>query len=158
MIDEPAYNVDHLVRGLSLARRAGQALAGLGGLSMAVIVGLLWTTEPGTLPARTQLGFAAIIIIGLAWAGFAAWALIRRPLFAADRVIAAGLAVAFSASTTIATVAIALARSNLAGAVVAGCLGAVLLTAAGTLLVRARAYRATLRAHERQLTQGGSPE
>jgi hypothetical protein len=65
------------------------ALAGLLGSGF---VGLLWATEP-RLPPRTEVAFAVLVAIGLAWAVFGAWAVTHRaPLFARDRVVAGWLA------------------------------------------------------------------
>jgi len=48
-------------------------------------------------------------------------------------------------------VAVALTRGSAAGALTAAGLGAILVAVAGTLLVRARAYRAALLARRRDL-------
>src|SRR6266545_4082220 len=125
MTERPGYGPDHIVRGLSLPRRVGHLVAGLGGLATASTVGLLWATEPGELPLRTRIAFAAVIGIGMTWAGFAGWTLARRPLFAVDRVIAACLA--------------------------CGGLGATLTVVASTMLARARAYRRALLARRHEL-------
>ena len=151
MTERPGHGPEHIVRGLSLPRRVGHLMAGLGGLAMAVNVALLWATEPGALPVRTRIAFAAVIGIGMMWAGFAGWALARRPLFAIDRVIAGWLAVTFSALTTLGMVAIALTRAGTAAALACGGLGATLTVVAGAVLARARAYRRTLLARRHEL-------
>jgi hypothetical protein len=151
MTERPRYGPEHIVRGLSLPRRVGHLVAGLGGLVTAAVVALLWVTEPGELPVRTRIAFAAMIGIGMTWAGFAGWALARRPLFAIDRVIAAWLAVTFSALTTLAMVTIALTRASTAGALACGALGTTLTLAASTTLARARTYRGTLLASRHEL-------
>ena len=150
MTERPGYGPDQIVRGVTLRRRIGHALAGLGGLAGALLIGALWVTEPGQLPVRTQLIFAALILTGMAWAVLAAVALTRGPLFAIDRVVAAWLAVTFSVLITIGIVAIALTRDSLTGVVAASSLGLTLLVAASAMLVRARTYRAVLlvRMHE----------
>ena len=85
----PEDVINQLSTRLSLPRRIATAVALLGGLAVAAVVGLLWATEPG-LPPRTQLAFGALIAGGLAWACYGVWALTRRtPLFALDRLIAA---------------------------------------------------------------------
>ena len=144
MTEHPGYGPEHIMRGLSLPRRVGYLVAGLGGLATAAVVVVLWTTEPGVLPLRTRIAFATVIGIGLTWAGFAGWALARRPLFAIDRVIASWLAVAFSALVALATVAIALSRAGTAVVLACGGVGATLTIAAGAMLARARAHRRTL--------------
>lgn len=151
MTDHPGFTVRHLTRGLSLARRIGYAVAGLGGSTVAILVTLLWITEDGSLPERTRLAFTAIIAAGLLWAGCASWALIRHPLFAIDRVVTAWLAIAFSAATSACMLAIAAARGGVTGVVAAAAVAAALLSAAGLALHRARKYRALLLARHRQL-------
>src|SRR5690349_19341549 len=47
MTERPGYDPEHIVRGLSLPRRGGHLVAGLGGLTTVAVVGLLWATEPG---------------------------------------------------------------------------------------------------------------
>jgi hypothetical protein len=90
-----------------------------------------------------------VIGIGMTWAGFAGWVLARRPLFAVDRVIAAWLAVTFSALTTLGMVTMALTRASTAVVLACGGLGATLTVVAGT--PRARAYRRTLLARRHEL-------
>ncbi|GAA2676600.1 MULTISPECIES: hypothetical protein [Actinosynnema] len=76
---------------LSLRRRVGYLLVGLGGLVGACLIGVLWATE-AALPVRTAASFAVLMVIGVGWAGFALWVLTRRaPLYARDRVVAAWL-------------------------------------------------------------------
>ncbi|WDZ86411.1 hypothetical protein [Micromonospora cathayae] len=151
MTEGPAYGPDDIVRGLSLPRRVGLLVAGLGGLAAAVTIGLLLATEPGGLPLRTRIAFLAMIGIGTAWAGFAGWALARRPLFAVDRVIAAWLAVAFSALMTVGMVTVAVMRAGPAGVLAVGGLGVALTVVASVLLARARAYRSALLARRHEL-------
>ena len=151
MTERPGYGPDRLVRRLTLRRRVGIVLAGLGGLAGALLVGMLWATEPGELPVRTQIAFAGLMLTGMAWAVGATVALARGPLFAIDRVVAAWLAVTFSALLTVGIVAIAVTRDSITGVVVAASLGLTLLVAAGTTLVRARVYRAALLVRMRRL-------
>jgi hypothetical protein len=136
---------------MSLPRRIGYAAAGLAGLAGAALIGMLWATEPAPLPVRTRFAFAVLMAIGLAWAGFAAWALTRRPMFAVDRLIAAWLAVAFTTLTTIGTVAVAFARGSVGAALAAMFTGIVLTSLSTIILVRARAYRAALLARREEL-------
>lgn len=59
---------------------------------MTAVTGSLWATE-ASLPLRTHIAFAGIVVIGAAWMGVAVYVLTRRrPLYAADRVLATGLA------------------------------------------------------------------
>jgi hypothetical protein len=91
----------------------------------------------------------------MAWAGFAGWALARRPLFAIDRLIAAWLAVTFSALMTLAMVTVALMRASTAAVLAGGGLGVILTVVASTMLARARAYRRTLLARQHELEHQG---
>jgi multisubunit Na+/H+ antiporter MnhG subunit len=151
MTEGPGYRPDRILRGLTLRRRLGYVAAGLGGTAGAMLLGLLWITEPTRLPARTQFAFTVLILIGVGWAAFAAWALIRRPLFAVDRVAAASLALTFSTLLTAGMVVIALTRANTPALVAAVGLGVALLTVASLMVARARAYRAALLARRRDL-------
>jgi hypothetical protein len=155
MTERPRYGPDHIVRGLSLPRRVGHLVAGLGGLATAATIGLLWATEPGELPLRTRIAFTAVIGIGMTWAGFAGWALARRPLFAIDRLVAAWLAVTFSALMTLAMVTVALTRASTAAVLAGGGLGVTLTVMAGTMLARAHAYRRALLARRHELERQG---
>jgi hypothetical protein len=125
---------------LSLRRRVLYLTVGLAGLTGSALIALLWATEPA-LPTRTQAAFAVLITIGLGWAAFGAWAVTRRaPLYARDRVVAAGLALAawllFAAGAT----AIARHQAEPWPIIVVALLGA----AATANLVRARRARAEL--------------
>ncbi len=81
---------------LSLKARLGYVALLLVSIGMTVVIASLWITEP-SLPLRTHLSFGAMNLIGVSWAALATWALAtRRPLFARDRVIAGGMAVAFT--------------------------------------------------------------
>ena len=155
MTEEPGYTPEELVRALSLPRRIGHVLVGLGGLAAAAVIGQLWATEPVALPARTQIAFAAMITIGLSWTVFAAYAVIHRPLFAVDRVIAATLATTFSTLLTAGTVLLALTRGSTAGAWAASGVGLVLIGTACLVLRRALAYRAALRTRKHDLESRG---
>ncbi|MGV9268305.1 transmembrane transport protein [Kitasatospora sp. NPDC003701] len=129
----------------SVRARLGQLAVGLAGLCGAGLIGVLWATEPGGLPARTGIAFAVLIAIGLSWAAFVGWVLARRrPLFAADRVVGGWIALAACTATTAAGVALAAVRGAAGAALGAGLVGGLLTAAAAALLVRARARRAAL--------------
>ncbi|WP_431924852.1 hypothetical protein [Micromonospora wenchangensis] len=151
MTEGPSYGPDDVMRGLSLPRRVGLLVAGLGGLAAAATIGLLLATEPGELPLRTRIAFIAMIGVGMAWAGFAGWALARRPLFAVDRVVAAWLAVTFSVLMTVGMVTVAVMRAGPVGVLAVGGLGVALTVVASVLLARARAYRRALLARRDEL-------
>ncbi|MDI1464662.1 hypothetical protein QEZ54_27195 [Catellatospora sp. KI3] len=136
-----------LSRPLSPWRRVAAAVAAIGGGTGAAAIGVLWITEP-QLPARTQVAFAGLVAIGLAWAGYGIWALTRRtPLFARDRVVAGWLAVGATTLLAVFTAAVAVARQR-GWALPAVALALLLLAAVN--LVRARAVRSELlrRKHE----------
>ncbi|MFF5085139.1 hypothetical protein ACFY36_49555 [Actinoplanes sp. NPDC000266] len=125
---------------LSLRRRLSYVAVGLAGLTGSALIGLLWATE-AALPGRTQIAFAVLIAIGLAWAAFAGWAVTRRvPLFARDRVVAAWLGMA--AWSLFAAGAVAIERSGRVAifVVVLGAIGATNLYAArrARLMLRRR--------------------
>ncbi|GAA2480343.1 hypothetical protein [Winogradskya humida] len=142
MTETPGFTPRQLLGTVSLRRRVALVAVGLAGLCAAVFLGLLWATEPVALPWRTRIAFAVMVLIGLAWAGFAAWALLRRPLFALDRVIAGWLATAFSTLTAVASTAVT-------GTLTAAAVGVVLTGAALIILRRAYTYRRTLLRHLR---------
>ncbi|WP_197024161.1 transmembrane transport protein [Nocardiopsis sp. CNT312] len=130
---------------VSLGPRMRHAAVGLAGGCGAVLIAVLWATEPGTLPVRTRAAFAALITVGLAWAAFSGWALSRRrPLFARDRVLGAGIALAAAAVTAVAGTALAAVRATAAETLAAALAGTLLTGAAGLLLARARARRREL--------------
>ncbi|WP_430785607.1 hypothetical protein [Actinoplanes sp. G11-F43] len=133
MTDEPGFTPEQVIRPVS--RRI--VAAGIAGLTGATLIGTLWATEPGALPGRTRAAFAGLILVGLSWAVLAGWALVRRPLFAVDRVAGAWLATVFSAAT-------ALVSGVIAGPL-AALPGLLMTTVAIVLLVRARAWRDRLR-------------
>jgi hypothetical protein len=134
---------------LSLRRRIATIAAMLGGLGVAILVGLLWATEPG-LPPRAQVAFGGIVVVGLAWLGYGAWVLTRRlPLFALDRVVAAWMALAACGLTAVPVATVAISRQRMEA--VALTTVVVLLALATVNLIRARAYRAALLRRRRDL-------
>ncbi|QXE39119.1 transmembrane transport protein [Streptomyces sp. GMY02] len=130
---------------VSLPSRMRHLAVGLAGLCGAGLITVLWATEPETLPVRTQAAFGGLITVGLAWAAFAARALgRRRPLYAQDRVVGAGLALTATATTTVAGIALAAVRATPAAALSTGLTGALLTAVAGAAMVRARGRRREL--------------
>ncbi|MCZ7462317.1 transmembrane transport protein [Streptomyces sp. WMMC940] len=142
---------------LSLRSRMRHVAVGLAGGGGAALIAVLWATEPDPLPARTQLAFAGLVVVGLAWAGFAGWVLSRRrPLFARDRVLGASLALGATAVTAVAGTVLAAVRGTAAD-VLATAVGGVVLTAAAVLvLVRARSRRRELLRLRDALRRGAS--
>jgi hypothetical protein len=94
----PTEEIQRLIAGeLSLASRLGHTFLLLMALAMTGVIGSLWLTEP-SLPGRTQIAFALMIVIGFSWVAYAIWVLTRRRvLLAGHRIIAARMAVTFSA-------------------------------------------------------------
>ncbi|MFV0132003.1 transmembrane transport protein [Streptomyces sp. HMX87] len=130
---------------VSLRSRMRYVAVGLAGGCAAVLISVLWATEPEPLPPRTRAAFAGLIAIGLAWAVFAGWVLRRRrPLFARDRVLGARLALAATTVTGVSATALAAARGTVAEALATALLGVVLIAAAAGLLVRAQSRRRAL--------------
>jgi hypothetical protein len=133
MNDEPGYTPEQVIRRVPRALLA----AGTAGLAGATAIATLWATEPGRLPTRTAAAFAGLIVIGLSWAVLAGWTVVKRPVFAAERVAAGRLAVVFTAASTLVT-------AMVGGPLAAGP-GLLLTTVAVIVLVRAHAYRDRLR-------------
>ncbi|MEO3753099.1 transmembrane transport protein [Streptomyces sp. B6B3] len=130
---------------ISLRSRMRHVAVGLAGGCGAVLIALLWATEPGPLPARTHAAFAGLVAVGLAWAALAAWVLTRRrPLYGHDRVLGASVAVAATAATAVGAVALAAARGTPAMTLGTALAGTALVTVAVLLLTRARARRREL--------------
>ncbi|MEU4689404.1 hypothetical protein [Actinoplanes sp. NPDC023714] len=143
MTGSPGFTPDTVLRGMSLRRRVGLVLLGLAGGCGAGLLLLLWLTEPDPLPLRTRAAFAVLTAMSTCWAAYALWALIRMPLFAADRVIAGGLALVFTSLTAVVTLIVAVSRP---GAVALAALTTALLTvvAAASVLRRALVRRKAL--------------
>ncbi|MFD5316112.1 transmembrane transport protein [Streptomyces sp. NPDC127098] len=143
----------------SLSSRMRHVAVGLTGGCGAALVALLWATEPGPLPTRTQVAFGGLVGVGLAWAVFAGWVLCRRrPLFARDRVLGARLALVVTTVTGVAGTVLAAARgTHQAGVLAVASGGAVLVAAAGVLLVRARSRRRELLRLRDSLREQPSP-
>jgi hypothetical protein len=143
---------------LSVGARIGHTLLLLTSFSVAAVTAALVLTEPA-LPPATLAALVMVTVVGLAWTAFAGWVLTRRRvLFASHRIVAARMAVAFSALYTVG--AALLGPQGAPAWYAAMAVGVAMLGAAIALLVRARnrfrqlsAQRAGL---ERQLaSQGG---
>ncbi|WP_157281880.1 MULTISPECIES: hypothetical protein [unclassified Roseateles] len=132
-------------RELSAKARFGHVALLLAALAMSVVVGSLWLTEPA-LPPRTVIAFAAMTGIGLCWVVYAVWVLAsRRVLLAFQQVVAARMAVGFSAVALAGALALGMGE-GIAAAWPAAAVFAVMLVIAVITLVRARGKH-------RQLTQ-----
>lgn len=135
---------------LAPAARYGHVALLLAASGMSVLIAALLATESG-LPLRTQMAFGAMLLVGLAWVGYAVWVLRqRRPLFARHRVVAGRMAVGFNAVFfTVATTAFAMTGASLARN--AALAGAVMLALAIVALARARAATMRLVAERQRL-------
>ncbi|GAA1658160.1 hypothetical protein ACFQY4_17315 [Catellatospora bangladeshensis] len=155
MSDQPRLSAQEIVErlGTAVSRRARiRAVTALvAGLSGAALVSLLWLTEPEPLPGRTRLAFALLTAICLAWAGYGGWLLTRKVvLFAADRVVAAWIALSASTATTVLLAVIAAGRGTGLWPVLA--VGAVFAAVSLLLLARAHRERARLLRRRAELT------
>lgn len=123
---------------LSVRTRVLYTLLLLFDLAVAGVVGSLWITEP-TLPTRTSVAFAGIVLAALVWAVLLAWTLSRRKvLLTKHRVITSRVAVFFSTVFTAGALALAASTPDLRQVgLAAGGLGAVLLALALFLWRRA---------------------
>lgn len=139
-------------RELSVKARAGHVALLLAGLCMSVVTASLWLTEP-QLPLRTGVAFAAMTVIGLCWAAYAAWTLTRRqPLLAFHRVVATRMALTFCSAATAGSLYLALVEERAAAWPASIAFGAMTLLAA-ILLAQARRRYHRLHAHKAQLEQ-----
>jgi hypothetical protein len=111
---------------LSLRRRVRSLVQLYGAITVVGLVGALWLTE-NEPRARTQLGFAAVILVGLLIIARAVLVLRRGGyLYLKDRVIGAWVA---TASAVLLALGLALAGRGWVGVpAVLGALGGVLLT------------------------------
>jgi hypothetical protein len=135
---------------LSFKARVGYVALLLAATVMNVVVISLWSTE-SALPARTQLAFGLMTIIGASWVALASWVLVaRRPLYAHDRVIAGRMAVIFTALFT-AGAGVAIGTGGGAAALGSFGTGLLLLGVAGLALRSARRRFAALAVRRTEL-------
>lgn len=124
-------------RELSAKARFGHVALLLAALAMSSVVGSLWLTEPA-LPPRTVIAFAVMTVIGLCWVVYAVWVLAsRRVLLAFQEVVAARMAVGFSAAALIGALALGIGE-GIAAAWPAAAVFAAMLVIATITLARAR--------------------
>jgi hypothetical protein len=147
----PASVLAALDTELSRRDRLRYVLVLLASLTVSSLVGTLWATEPG-LPLRTHLAFGGLVTLGVGWMAVTGYVLSRRrPLYAADRVLATGMAVVATVVVGTASTTVAVLR---AGAITGVTVGAVTATLAGAAIVlhrRARTWRSTLLDRRREL-------
>lgn len=138
-----------LARELSLPARLGHTALLVVAAGVSALTASLWLTEPA-LPLRTHIAFGAVVVIGLAWTGFAWWVLAnRRVMLANQRVIASWMALAFTALFLIGAV-ILRARLGNGGVIVS----AAFVVVAGVNLVTARHRFMRLVERRRSLERG----
>lgn len=105
VVPSPASLVTDLQRlsrtELSRAGRVGHVLLSLVASAMTIMIVSLWLTEPA-LPLRTQIAFAALTGINVAWTAFSLWVLrTKRVMLARHRQVAGRLAVVFASVFTV---------------------------------------------------------
>ena len=138
-----------MARELSLPARLGHTALLVVSASVSALTASLWLTEPA-LPLRTHIAFGAIVVIGLAWTGFAWWVLAnRRVMLANQRVIASWMAVGFTALFLVGAV-ILRSRIGNGGVVVS----AAFLAVAGVNAIVARRRFVRLVERRRSLERG----
>lgn len=147
----PASVLAALDAELSRRDRLRYVLVLLASLAVSSLVGTLWATEPG-LPLRTHLAFGGLVTLGAGWTAVTGYVLSRRrPLYAADRVLATGMAVVATVVVGAASTTVALLRAGAITGVTVGAVAAALAGAAIVLHRRARTWRRTLLDRRREL-------
>lgn len=142
-------NSTSMAASLLLARSHASFRSRIGHLTLllvatgaSVALASLLVTEEG-LPLRTTAALAALLMINLSWATYAAWVLAaRRRMLFNHRVVAGWIAVAAAATFSLGAAAIG-ATTRVAAAYPAAGSGLIFLAIAITMLVRAkRKFRA----------------
>lgn len=147
-----AVALQRLVAGeLSPAGRLGYVALLLVAVAVVFVTASLWLTETG-LPLRTHVAFGVLTAIGVSWVTFASWTLTsKRPLLAAHRVLAARMALAFSAVFVVGSLVVSVLTPDGTTARAAAAFGVVLCVVAGALLRRAAHRMNALRARRAEL-------
>lgn len=137
-----------LIRGeLSSARRWFYRVILLATSVWVAAILSLWMTEPGPLPGRLHVAFAALTVVGIGWISVLLWILIRRRCpTALDRLATSWMATLACCVFLAVSLPIALLRGHLLAAMSLGVTGLALLGAAlfmlrGAYLLRARLQR-----------------
>jgi membrane associated rhomboid family serine protease len=135
---------------LSATARAGHVALLLAALAVVAVTASLALTEVGLAP-RAQAAFGAVIVVGVSWVVYAWWALTtRRLLLPTHRVVAARMALTFSAAFSVASVLVAvLAPAGAAWSAAAA--GGLMCLAAWGLLRKARVTVERLRARRHEI-------
>jgi hypothetical protein len=144
---------DMVRRELSAPTRIGYLLMFLITMTAAGLIGTLWLTEPGPLPLRTHMAFAALVAINVAWSVLFGWVLTKRKvLLALHRVIAGWMALLFCGVFLVVGLTIAVIKMNTTALIAIGLVGSVQVVAAVVMLVRARRRRRQLLERRNELT------
>ena len=154
-LDVPKVSAEEIRRlmdaELSLRSRLAYTALLLVSLAGTGVIASLWLTEP-RLPVRTQVAFAVLVTLGLSWVTYSIWVLSRRrALLAGHRIVAARMAIAFSALFAAGSLALGLWGSAGRAAYGAAATGSLMLVVAIALLVRARTQFAVLTARRAAL-------
>ena len=115
------------------------------GIGLAALLSL-WLTEPGPLPLRLHVAFAALAAILSGWCGVFTWILLRRNCPTEnDRIASSWMAVAACSLFLIVSVSIAMTRGGFLAALTVGGVGIASLIAAAVLLRSSYHRRARLK-------------
>ena len=141
---------------LSRAGRIGHVLLALVASAMTIMIVSLWLTEPA-LPLRTQIAFAVLVGINVAWTAFSLWVLrTKRVMLARHRQVAGRLAVVFASVFTAGCLILAFtAKADAARPALA--MSLVLLAVAAVIWRRAEIAYAQLVTRRTQLETELSP-
>lgn len=142
-----------IVRGeLSSARRTGYRLMLVVVSILLALLTTLWVTEPGPLPARLHVSFAAMSGIAVGWIGVLVWILTRRSCpTAIDRLATSWMATVACGVFLVVSLSIAVIRGDANAALGLGVTGLGLLSLALFLLRRSYALKARLQSKLAQL-------
>lgn len=137
-------------RTLSRGERAGHLAMTLFAALMGSVLALLLLTEP-RLPLRTSISIGVLVAIAACWVAFGLRVLSRRrPLLANREVVAARMALLFSALFTVGTMLVGMVNAGVA-LTPATTLGATMSAVALANLLRAQWRRSRLQALREKL-------
>lgn len=135
---------------ISFRSRLGHLSLLLAAVGMGTVILALLVTE-AALPGRAEITFLVLLLISLAWAGYALWVLLaRKSMLAPHRVVAGWIAVCATAAFTLGAGLLAF-RPQMPAAFGAAGLGLGLLAIAVFVLVRARRQHQALLARRQEL-------
>lgn len=135
------------------SRIAHGVLLGVASAMTLTILSLL-LTEPA-LPVRTAAALIGLTVIGMAWSGYAFWALARRHvLYGAQRVVAGWIALGAATAFSLGGLAVGIGAGQPAG-LVAGVSGVPTVIIAALMLSQAR-RRVTILADRLDVIRAGA--